>query len=145
MRPLGAFVVAMLLCGCLGWHVRDSSELTSQDEAARYVVVTDGLAYELSDGTIEGSVLKGRMVHGWIVPRDAGDIAALDDLEPEDIAKVLGWQPSNAPWQMVHIATSDIKSLRRWEEHLGRGVAIAVPLGLVVLGVLVVSTARFQY
>src|SRR5262249_24760893 len=135
---LGALAVACVLCGCVDWYPRQTETLRTDPGTMPCLVITGDIAYELKKVKVTEAVLRGTIEHVWQLPNDKPDLTALDDLEPDDLARTHGWRPI-AQSGTVEIENTKITVLQRREVHHvglvgGSLLVVLVLVGLVTFG-----------
>src|SRR5215467_14937259 len=91
---LGALALAFLLCGgCMGWYPQQTETLRTDPDTTPCLVITGDVAYELDNVKVTQTVLRGTIEHVWQLPDDKPDLTELADLDPDDLARTLGWRP----------------------------------------------------
>jgi hypothetical protein len=155
MRAAIILVFALSMStACKNWRTENvfARSMTSEYPAGTVlenghilVVTTKGEALELdhAKGTLEA--LSGMPVRAWRVPATETDGNELEELDPDEIAKVRGWQPIDHPDQTwIEVPAAQVLYTRVYATNVGRTAArtgfFGAPLALAVLAVIVIAT-----
>src|SRR5262249_17006782 len=118
-----------ILSGCSSWRFGQTSELRTQGEKPRrLLVLTKNSALYLADAYSDDRGVRGDLVRAWTVPE--GDLAADGDslgylqqsrASPQEIAERLRWQEQlattlDAP---VQVEMADVRFVRVYEPNAG--------------------------
>ena len=144
-------VIIFSASACKSWHVRSVddlefvSDVESRDEdfeGEDLLVVTTDRAFLMHTARRRTTTVAGNSFKLWKVSPHNRDITALDDLSPEEIARVLGWE-TTPPVGMIEIQKAAIVSMRRQENDTASIIVpLAVPTGILIfIGMMVVASA----
>jgi hypothetical protein len=123
-------LVFLVACGTSGWHRTDLPSVSSrQADRDDLLIATGEHAYELDSAVVARGTLRGHARRAWTIVGPRVDLGELDDLTPDQIACLLGWQPALDGPEHVDLDTGSIRSMR------SNGVEGGPVLGEIGVGV----------
>jgi hypothetical protein len=151
MRVAITLVLALaMFTACKSWRADDvfavrMSGTTLQDDHV-LVVTNGGEALEVEHANVTDGAVHGTPLRAWRVPETDLDGTELEELDPDQIAKVRGWQTiDRRDATSIDVRQSEVRYARVYDTNVGRTAArtglIGVPLGAAVLIVILIATA----